>query len=37
MEKYDNSSAVHIKAVFPTRYQVDSRKLFWSKAFQAHK
>ena len=37
MEKWDNSTAVQILAVFVTRYQVDYRKLFWSKAFQALK
>ena len=37
MEKQDNSSAVQIYAVFATRLQVDYRKLFWSKAFQALK
>ena len=37
MEKWKNSSAVQIEAVFPTGQQVDYRKLFWSKAFQALK
>ena len=37
MEKEDNSSAVKIYAVFTTRQQVDYRKLFCSKAFQALK
>ena len=33
MEKSDNSGSVLISAVFETREDLDSQKMFWSKVY----
>ena len=37
MEKYENSGALLISAVFGTRLHVDYRMVFWSTTFKTFK